>query len=143
MDKTFSELIAERRRYLEGETSAWTSESVEKAKAFLDDIEAAHNRAKDDIIHETPNEDGKESFADIIGEMRIFKCRNLSTDKLDDCTVIQQYLARRLVAAYDRDIAELVGCLKEAVGDKTGAYTMKGTEVSKWTSVLEKHKEIA
>lgn len=40
-----------------------------------------------------------ETIADIIAEMRIFKCRNLETGKLEVCDVIANYLADRLEAA--------------------------------------------
>lgn len=45
-----------------------------------------------------------EKHKDVISEMRIFKCRNLATNKLENCPVIQGYLADRLEAAHKREI---------------------------------------
>ena len=45
----------------------------------------------------------QETIADIIAEMRIFKCRNLETGELELCNSIANYLADRLEAAQKRE----------------------------------------
>lgn len=47
----------------------------------------------------------EESFEDILKEMRIFKCRDLSTGKLEVCSVIASYFANRLQEERKRMIA--------------------------------------
>ncbi len=44
----------------------------------------------------------QETIADIVREMRIFKCRNLETGELDLCNAIANYFADRLEAAWKR-----------------------------------------
>ena len=41
----------------------------------------------------------QETMADIVREMRIFKCRNLETGELETCNAIANYFADRLEAA--------------------------------------------
>ena len=48
-----------------------------------------------------------ETITDIIAEMRIFKCRDLSTGELEECTAISKYLADRLDAAHKRELDAL------------------------------------
>lgn len=45
--------------------------------------------------------------ADIVKEMRIFKCRNLASGELENCVTTQHYFADRIEAAHRREIAEL------------------------------------
>ena len=54
-----------------------------------------------------------ETITDIIAEMRIFKCRDLSTGELEECTAISKYLADRLDAAHKRE----VDALSEQIAD--------------------------
>ena len=51
--------------------------------------------------------DTHETIADIIAEMRIFKCCNLETGELELCSAIANYLADRLDAAYKREKAAI------------------------------------
>lgn len=44
-----------------------------------------------------------ETIADILAEMRIFKCRNLETGELESCNAIANYFADRLDAAHKRE----------------------------------------
>ena len=46
--------------------------------------------------------ENSETIADIIAEMRIFKCRNLETGELEFCTAIANYFADRIEAAARR-----------------------------------------
>ena len=48
-----------------------------------------------------------ETIADIIAEMRIFKCRNLQTGELELCNAIANYFANRLEAAHKREVDKL------------------------------------
>jgi hypothetical protein len=50
-----------------------------------------------------------ETIADIIAEMRIFKCRNLETGELELCNAIANHLADRLDAAHKREVDALNG----------------------------------
>lgn len=47
-----------------------------------------------------------EIIADIIAEMRIFKCRNLETGELELCNAIANYFADRLEAAHKRELSK-------------------------------------
>ena len=49
----------------------------------------------------------QETTADIIAEMRIFKCRNLETGELELCNAIANYFADRLDAALRREKAAI------------------------------------
>ena len=57
----------------------------------------------------------QETVADIIAEMRIFKCRNLETGKLEVCNATANYFADRLEAAHKREITILRDALAELV----------------------------
>ena len=46
----------------------------------------------------------QETVADILAEMRIFKCRNLETGELELCNSIANYLADRIEAAHKREV---------------------------------------
>lgn len=48
----------------------------------------------------------QETIADIIAEMRIFKCCNLETGELELCNAIANYLADRLEAARNRELSK-------------------------------------
>ena len=50
--------------------------------------------------------DTHETIADIIAEMRIFKCRNLETGELELCNAIANHLADRLEAARKRELSK-------------------------------------
>lgn len=58
-----------------------------------------------------------ETFAEVIAEMRIFKCRNLATGELEGCPTTRGYFADRAEAAHKRDVARLVGALKALAED--------------------------
>lgn len=64
----------------------------------------------------------QETIADILAEMRIFKCRDLLTGKLDVCTAVAHYFANRIEAAFKRyrecgaAAAQIVGEVGEIVG---------------------------
>ena len=47
--------------------------------------------------------ENNETIADIVAEMRIFKCRNLETGELNLCNAIANYFADRLEAAWKRE----------------------------------------
>ena len=128
-----------------------------------------------------------ETFEDVLKKVEGFTCEGLIN--ADRVKYIVSDMARRFKDAHDRDIAELVECLNEAVGDKMSADEIRmladsnaihrpkcrtsekfprcrewcpsedckkckeadevravllsfAAMVSKWTSVLEKHKEI-
>lgn len=49
----------------------------------------------------------QETVADIVAEMRIFKCRNLETGELELCNSIANYLADRIEAAHKREIESI------------------------------------
>ena len=48
----------------------------------------------------------QETVDDIIAEMRIFKCRNLETGKLELCNAIANYFADRLDTAHKREMSK-------------------------------------
>ena len=48
----------------------------------------------------------QETIEDIIAEMRIFKCRNLETGKLELCNAIANYFADRLDTAHKREMSK-------------------------------------
>lgn len=45
----------------------------------------------------------QETIADIVAEMRIFKCRNLETGELEECNAIAKYFGNRIEAAHKRE----------------------------------------
>lgn len=59
----------------------------------------------------------QETTADIIAEMRIFKCRNLETGELELCNAIANHLADRLESALKREC----GDCEKALGKEGGA----------------------
>ena len=48
-----------------------------------------------------------EMLADIVAEMRIFKCRDLETGELKLCKAIANYFADRIEAAWKREKAQI------------------------------------
>lgn len=52
-------------------------------------------------IHEAHEK--AETLADVLAEMRIFRCRDLSTRKLEVCNAIANYFADRIEAAAKRE----------------------------------------
>lgn len=60
------------------------------------------------------SENETESLETVLKEMHIFKCRNLKTNKLEDCTVIQAYLANLIEAAVKLETKELKKALVRA-----------------------------
>lgn len=46
----------------------------------------------------------QETVADIVAEMRIFKCRNPETGEVKLCSAIANYLADRIEAAHKREV---------------------------------------
>lgn len=54
-----------------------------------------------------------ETIADIVAEVRIFKCHNLSTGKLEVCSAIANFFADRIEAAHKRE----VDALKEQIDE--------------------------
>ena len=46
----------------------------------------------------------QETIADIVDDMRIFKCRNLETGEVKLCSAIANYLADRIEAAKKREV---------------------------------------
>ena len=50
----------------------------------------------------------EKTHAEIIAEMRIYKCRDLQTGELETCNSIANYLADRLNAAHKRELDEVV-----------------------------------
>ena len=60
--------------------------------------------------------DTHETIADIITEMRIFKCRNLETGELESCKAIANYLADRLEdAEYHNDFSNFCDIIDSAL----------------------------
>lgn len=49
----------------------------------------------------------QETHADIIAEMRMFKCRNLETGELELCNAIGNHFADRLEAAWKRELSKI------------------------------------
>lgn len=56
-----------------------------------------------------------EAVAEILSEMRIFKCRNLASGELERCVITQHYFADRIEAANRREVSKL----KDAVARLT------------------------
>jgi len=71
------------------------------------EIEETEQEGRDVSEHET--------HAEIIAEMRIFKCRDLSTGKLEVCNSIANYLADRLEAAHRREASALQRIVRDAI----------------------------
>ena len=62
-----------------------------------------------------------DTIADIVAEMRIFKCRNLETGELELCNAIANYFADRLEAARKRELLS-----KNAEYDNSGSVVVGG-----------------
>lgn len=56
-----------------------------------------------------------ETHAAVIDEMHGFKCHNLATGELEECTCISKYLANRLEAAHMREIEKLNSVIQATV----------------------------
>lgn len=57
----------------------------------------------------------QETIADIVAEMRTFKCTNLVTCKQEECTAISKYLADRIEVAQKREIEKCKKYLGKAL----------------------------
>lgn len=58
--------------------------------------------------------DKQETIADIVTEMRDFKCRNLETGEIEECSFIANYLSDRIEAAHKREVEAITAKLEEA-----------------------------
>ena len=56
----------------------------------------------------------QETVADIVAEMRGFKCRNLETGEIEECSFIANYLSDRIEAAQKREVEAITAKLEEA-----------------------------
>lgn len=56
-----------------------------------------------------------ETLAEVLAEMRIFKCRNLETGELELCNAIANYFADRIEAAYKREGEKLNSVIQATV----------------------------
>lgn len=59
--------------------------------------------------------DKRETSTNIIAEMRTFKCRNLATGQLEECSAVAHYFADRLEAALKREAPGNSAKLREVV----------------------------
>lgn len=67
----------------------------------------------------------QETIADIVAEMRIFKCRNLETGEVELCSSIANYFADRIEAARKREVgngAKMREALEEIRVDAMSDY---------------------
>ena len=78
------------------------------------------------------------SHAEIIAEMRIFKCRNLETGELELCNAIANYLADRLEAAHKRE----VDALKQRINELNAEVAAKDAVIMRLNDAIAEEQRL-
>lgn len=83
---------------------------------MLTKVVELYSQKKEEPVMASENE----TVAEIVSEMRIFKCRNLASGELENCVTTQHYFADRIEAAHRREVetARIAECSAQACFDE-------------------------